>query len=171
MKIEITNTQYPYTLQNGTIMTVTGKCGDGSVYATVDGGDGFEWLVTADMYIEVSDEPTFDPLDPPAFGELTDAQKVDIMLHEARCGGLEVWHGGSGKWLARSDVGRPIWESEARYRKKPQPVRDTVTLNVDGDGFIEGSVSFADKGIHTHRITFDTIDGKPVCDSIKMEEL
>ena len=65
MKIEVINTRYPDGLPNGTIMTVTHEYGRGSVDATVDGGDGFEWYVPAGMHRvipdvkrEVPDTPT-----------------------------------------------------------------------------------------------------------------
>lgn len=52
------------------------------------------------------------------------------------------------------------------YRVQPDPVRETVTLY--GKGRKWRCVLVED---FTHRITFDTIDGKPDLTSIKMEEV
>lgn len=64
------------------------------------------------------------------------------------------------------------WSSDRAYRVKPASKVVTVTLygGREGDtaeyGFYEiGAV------VQSHRITFNLIDGKPDCASIKMEEL
>jgi len=52
------------------------------------------------------------------------------------------------------------------YRVKPEPKVDTVAIGWDGSGPAKG-VFCCD----THRITFNLIDGKPDCSSVKMEPL
>lgn len=59
MKIEVINTRYPDGLPNGTIMTVTHEYDRGSVDATVDGGNGFEWYVPAGTH-RIKPEPKRD---------------------------------------------------------------------------------------------------------------
>ena len=103
VKIEVINTRYPDGLPNGTIMTVTYEYDNGTVDATVDGGNGFEWYVPAGMH-RIKPEPK------------REAKTV-------------CWHKSWG-FLPR--------------RHQPEA---------------------------THIITFDTIDGEPDLDSIKMEEL
>ena len=100
VKIEVINTRYPDGLPNGTIMTVTYEYDNGTVAATVDGGNGFEWYLHAGM-----------------------------------------------------------------YRIKPEPKRDVETVCWHKSwGFLPRRHREA-----THRITFDTIDGEPDLNSIKME--
>ena len=62
-------------------------------------------------------------------------------------------------WIASE----PCWADEYAYRIKTEPKVETVTLNgndIRFCGFIKG-----------HRITFNTINGKPDCASIKMEAI
>jgi len=54
------------------------------------------------------------------------------------------------------------------YRVRPEPKRETVMLHGSVTDELWGR---AQTGYDTYRITFDLIDGKPDCDSIKMEEL
>jgi len=49
---------------------------------------------------------------------------------------------------------------------KPEPVRETIELCGKGRVFEDRQLPS-----DTHRITFDLIDGKPDCSSIKMEKL
>jgi len=57
-------------------------------------------------------------------------------------------------------------------RLKPQPVRETVTMIVEIDDD-DGEVLISSEAIFRElaTITFDLIDGKPDCNSVKMEEL
>lgn len=69
--------------------------------------------------------------------------------------------------------GAPLWEGNLCYRIKPKPKVDTVTLyggDTKGNNRRWG-FSVQNIGPETHRITFQTIDGKPDCASIKMDEL
>lgn len=61
----------------------------------------------------------------------------------------------------------PKWASWCYYRVKPEPVRETVSGWWNGKNF-HNTANYVDR---THRITFDTIDGKPDCNSVKMEAI
>jgi hypothetical protein len=61
----------------------------------------------------------------------------------------------------------PEWYENFAYRVRPEPNRETVTYTWEEDVLAVSSLNMEG----THRITFDLIDGKPDCDSIKMEEL
>lgn len=101
---------------------------------------------------------------PKTWGEMSDAEKGALLL--AQHEGKEIEYMGFDRWWPK-----PIWEwsSEKTYRIKPEPKRETVTLY--GDFEDGGHVSLSPYGAEQYRITFDTLDGKPVLDSIKMEEL
>lgn len=60
----------------------------------------------------------------------------------------------------------PRWLDSLAYRIKPEPARETVTLYGAGKKWRHVPVDG-----HTHRITFDTIDGEPDCASVKMEKI
>jgi hypothetical protein len=105
--------------------------------------------------------------DPKTWGEMTDAEKGALLLahHEGKL--IEAYT--SDGWRK---VSNNIGFSGMKYRVRPEPKRDTVemTCGISPRGFwCAGS----EKSEHfdTHRITFDTIDGDPDCDSIRMEAL
>lgn len=62
----------------------------------------------------------------------------------------------------------PAWYDYVSYRIKPEPKVETVTLYGKPDTCHSWDV-YCDGD--THRITFNLIDGKPDCASVKMEEL
>lgn len=59
------------------------------------------------------------------------------------------------------------WNHKAAYRIKTEPKVETVTVHYQKNAATIMPVS----GGYTHHITFNTIDGKPDCASVKMEEL
>ena len=63
----------------------------------------------------------------------------------------------------------PEKEPTLCYRVRPEPKRETVTLY--GQQVTNPHYNPHQCRHDTHRITFDLIDGKPDCASIKMEEL
>ncbi len=76
------------------------------------------------------------------------------IAHNATPRGIELWN----EFVERSGI-------------KPEPVRETVTLegnNTKSMGWVFGSIHPKDT---TYRITFDLIDGEPDYSSIKMEKL
>jgi hypothetical protein len=62
--IIVTDTPYKDEVPNGTVMTVINDLGYGSVAATVNGGDGFNWCMTEgsfEFYTELATEQTTEP--------------------------------------------------------------------------------------------------------------
>ena len=59
-------------------------------------------------------------------------------------------------------ITNPSWHESNAYRVRPEPKVETVTINY---------WEVATDVLKNHRITFNTIDGKPDCASIKMEAL
>tara|TARA_R100001086_G_C11835541_1_gene257736 strand:+ start:1416 stop:2039 length:624 start_codon:yes stop_codon:yes gene_type:complete len=110
------------------------------------------------------DDPA-NPLGLP-FEEMSDVGKGAMLLayHEGKdiqclqdCETPEYW----------GDIDRPNWSNDCKFRVRPEPVRDVVEL-FGGTSDVWGQ----DRLIHdTHRITFETADGKPDCDTINMEVL
>lgn len=98
-------------------------------------------------------------------GEMTDAE-IGALVRAKNAGKvIEVVDILNGAWVLAP---APGWWSRNAYRVRPEPKRETVTLygcatdEVWGRGTME---------LDTHRITFELIDGKPDCGSIKMEPL
>lgn len=99
------------------------------------------------------------------WGELTDAEKGALLLAHQEGKQIEVlafWRE-PGRW---ETTGKPVWGGCYKYRVKPEPVVETVTLVGDRHAF---SLPELRVKTDTHRITFDLIDGEPDCSSISME--
>ena len=103
---------------------------------------------------------------PKIWRNMTREEKGAILLARHEGKEIETFH--YGKWI-KTD---PYFYSDFQaYRVKPEPKLETMTLGGEyakGMGWIFGSIHPLDV---THRITFDLIDGKPDCDSIKMEKI
>ena len=104
---------------------------------------------------------------PKTWGEMTPEEKGALLLarHEGKV--IECWQWDDGPWLA----GEWCFDDASAYRVKPK--RETVTMT-GGTHHSRGFLCFgadAREEWDTHRITFDTIDGEPVCASIRMEVL
>jgi co-chaperonin GroES (HSP10) len=99
---------------------------------------------------------------PKTWGEMTDAEKGALLLHEYEKGNFSIQYGHSmtDTWGTKH-IHEP-YQNDTRYRIKPEPVRDKVTIccNYGGNYFDV-----------THKITYDLIDGKPDLTSIKIEEV
>ena len=113
------------------------------------------------------------PTTPTLWRDMTPEEKLALLLAEREGSQMQVYVG-PGAWIdggGWDDIECPLWEEKAAYRAKPQPVRETVTLY--GEAHTIGWCFSPDSGIdnETHRLTFDLIDGKPDCNSVKMEEL
>ena len=102
---------------------------------------------------------------PKIWRDMTPEEKGALLLaaHE----GKEVQcHYGVKGWCRRSFE---LFAVGNAYRIKPEPKVETVTIT-GGDG--SGFGFYQNGGVNnTHRITFNLIDGKPDCASIKMDEL
>lgn len=101
------------------------------------------------------------------WGEMTDAEKGALLLaaHDGKV--IECIGAGRDFWLDCT----PQWKCDWAYRVKAEPVRETVTM--EGADY-NGTWRMSQTGFigdHTHRITFDTIDGEPDYSTIKMERI
>lgn len=100
---------------------------------------------------------------PKTWGEMTDAEKGALLLAWQRGKAMQYWNCDDEEWQD-TDIHPHEFDADA-YRIKPTPERKTITLGWEeslgvGNGFTDGD---------TYRITFDTIDGKPDCTTVKME--
>jgi len=104
---------------------------------------------------------------PKLWRDMTDEEKGALLLacHNGKV--IEYWDGIAWRRLNWF----PSWDDDISYRVKPEPVREVVGLYgaLNGDTWVFGNN--AQFEFDTHRITFETVDGKPDCSSIKMEEL
>ena len=119
--------------------------------------DGRPWSIH-----EGHDEHT-----PKTWGEMTDAEKGALLLAHHEEKEIERSHNRGAMWKCRANN---LWHDNHCYRIKPEPKRETVTLYSGSDLGWKwmGSRTGA---LDTHRITFDTLDGEPVLDSIRMEKI
>jgi hypothetical protein len=101
---------------------------------------------------------------PKLWRDMTDAEKGALLLahHEGKV--IQYWDG----CFFDIEFSEPGFYDNDAYRVKPEPVRSKVEMfgskKLKGFGLTAG-VSTA------YRITFETVDGKPDCSTIKMEEL
>jgi len=103
------------------------------------------------------------------WGELPPTEKGALLLaHNDAPGSVEFWsvYG----WMPLNNLG---WLDRVSYRHKPQPKIETVTayyrMDWTGQMIVDHNDNCGEKG--PFRITFQTIDGKPDCASVKMEEV
>lgn len=95
---------------------------------------------------------------PKLWRDMTDAEKGALLLahlNNKKC--LQVWRG--NEWV---DCGNSTWKPDIAYRVRPEPKIETVAIE---------PWEIATDVASGHRITFNTINGKPDCASIKMEAL
>ena len=99
--------------------------------------------------------------------DMTSEEKGALLLahHEGkiiqfRYSGMEGWTDNAGH--------PPNWFKDTAYRVKPEPVVVTVVMT---GGVLSGFARWDEEPDDTHRITFDLVDGKPDCNSVKMEEI
>ena len=102
---------------------------------------------------------------PKLLRDMTDAEIGALVRahHEGKV--IEVVDTFNGAWVPAP---APGWWLRNAYRICPEPKRETVTLHgsVTDEVWGRGTTEY-----DTHRITFDLINGKPDCDSVKMEPL
>lgn len=104
------------------------------------------------------------------WGEMTDAEKGELLLAWQRGKVIQCWQDDDTPeyW---ADITDPNWNDDCKFRIKPHPQRETVTLY---GGTENGKTwGFYTSGANDQRwsITFDTIDGTPDLSSIKMERV
>ncbi len=117
-----------------------------------------------DLIAEWTDEPDT----PKTWGDMTDAEKVALLLdwNDNHARNVQQWNGTDWMGMQTGRFGRLT-----AYRIKPEPVVETVTIAGNGKEWREDAFFWPPIAGQTHRITFDTIDGKPDLASIKMEEV
>lgn len=176
-KIKVTDTQYPSKVPNGSVMTVTYAYKLGDIRATLMGGDGGEWYMDAETY-EVLESDTQNT--PTLWKDMTPEEKGALLLahHEGKT--IE-WNGTSsltGEWTGWEPCSQDcLWDDYFHgtgfaYRiapEPPKPVVETVTQMMYCDNCQPHTSDHMSNP--THYITFDTIDGTPQCDTIKMVEV
>ena len=110
---------------------------------------------------------------PKLWRDMTPEEKGALLL-AAHDGSVIEWSYGL-PWVTINSTATSIvsWSDECAYRIKLGPKVETVTLyggDTKGNNSRWG-FSVKNLGPETNRITFNLIDGKPDCTSIKMEEL
>ena len=135
-----------------------GACDEGSRYDLVS-----EWTDTPSTPSTPSTQKLWRDMTPEEKGALLLAHHEGKVIEWTRCPGDTEFCQSSARGS------RPVWDDKHAYRVKPEPTVDTVTV----DGWVDHGKWWTGKKIpgDTHRITFNLIDGKPDCASIKMEEL
>jgi len=102
---------------------------------------------------------------PKIWADMTPEEKGELLLADQEGKMIQMFE--NYRW-ARALT--PQWYRWVAYRVEPEPKRETVTMV----GYEIRGWYFAKKNsqaVDTHRITFDTIDGEPDCDTICMERL
>lgn len=99
---------------------------------------------------------------PKTWGKMTDEEQGALLLARHRGKDIQYWCEYNNDWLFV--LPRFVWFPDVAYRVQPKPMRKTVTLYADFGG-IKSMCDIKPIG------TIDLEDGKPVADSIKMEEV
>lgn len=134
-------------------------CGNPANYDIKFGFFGVEVSESVQQYIIISRASDKTKL----WRDMTAEEKGALLLAVHDGGQLQYKH--NLDWQNCNDV----FSGNYAYRIKPDPKVETVTIT-GGDG--SGFGFYQNGGVNnTHRITFNLIDGKPDCASVKMEEL
>lgn len=96
--------------------------------------------------------------------QMTSEEKGSLLLdsHEGKI--IEYYSNLTCSWTVAPN---PLFSSGNMYRVKPEPKVETITLYGNPPIFGSGPQIKSD----THKITFDTLDGEPDCNSVKMEKI
>jgi len=104
---------------------------------------------------------------PVLWKDMTPEQKGALLLaHHEKPGSVEFWN--VNEWETLKNLG---WHDEIAYRikpSKPEPKAEIVTMYGERNRMWWGFSESEDGPNPTHRITFNLIDGKPDCGSVKM---
>ena len=128
-------------------------------------------------YKDLKDNPTqMQMRGPKLWKDMTPEEKGALLLarHEGKVIEWNGLHTATGKWVGWTDCGDGyLWDGTFSgngfaYRVKPEPVVVTVVMT---GGVFSGFARGDEEPDDTHRITFDLVDGKPDCNSVKMEEI
>ena len=107
---------------------------------------------------------------PKTWGDMTDAEKGALLLAQHEGKAIEILMPVGSYWREIEVNETTHFCTTSIYRVRPEPVREVVTI----EGYVKSSNDCVFSNIRdivgdTHRITFETIDGKPDCSTIKME--
>ena len=106
--------------------------------------------------------------EPKLWKDMSPEEKGALLLahHEGKI--TQFWYSGMKGWT--DNAGHPPnWFKDTAYRVKPEPVVETVSRYSSSQDYWRFTARKCSRG--THRITFDLVDGKPDCNSVKMEEI
>ena len=135
-----------------------GTCDEGSRYDLVA-----EWTDTPSAPSTPSTKKLWCHMTPEEKGALLLAHHEGKVIQHASTVG---WVGGAALWFDCPEKWVP--DLNLAYRVKPEPTVKEVILHGAGYEWGQSDIACDDD---THRITFNMIDGKPDCASIRMEEL
>lgn len=104
---------------------------------------------------------------PKLWRDMTDEEKGALLLsaHEGKV--IQAWSDKLG-WV---DWTRPAWAGSCAYRVRPEPKRETVTMEWAYEKGGKDGYAHPKNNSATHRITFDMIDGEPDPASIRMDAI
>lgn len=105
--------------------------------------------------------------EPKLWKDMTPEEKGALLLAHHEGKGIECFCKMHKVWAYAIT---PHWASETAYRIKSEPKRETVEMrggSTDSE-WCFGTISY---DWDSHKITFDIVDGKPDCSTIKMEEI
>lgn len=159
---------------SGHVFRIISRASDAASFET---RDDFIAAVASDAQpsASVSPDHSFDvgPKNPRVWSEMTPEEKGALLLAEHE--GKVIERARYGVKQSATDSDKMVWHEFDLHdvlpsdvvRVRPEPKRETVA-DLWGDwGWSLGNKTPG----ATHRITFTTLDGKPDCASIKMEEL
>lgn len=152
----------------GKLGRVTRPQGKSSAFVLWDGADQDHFAHRSEI-VRIEEGPMRNEDKPKIWRDMTPEEKGALLLAEHEGKIIEAW-GLSYPDMWHADY--HAWEDNCAYRIKPEPKRERVVLvgrmdTPDSWAFFISEVDPFD----SHRITFDTIDGKPDPSSIKIEEV
>lgn len=153
---EVSNPGYYWRSANGQLL------GYGSAWHK--DGSFHESESCRDLIAEWTDEPD----KPKTWGDMTRHEQGEILVDDHN--GKEIQAFVHGDFWEEKKNGFPYFPNKS-YRKKPTPVRETVTMGVRHCGTDKWYTPGTPGSTPTHRITFTTIGGEPDCASITMSKL
>ena len=164
----VVGTKDAFSHRVGKLGRVTRPQGKSSAFVLWD-GEGGDHFAHRSQIVRIEEGPMRNEDKPKIWRDMTPEEKGALLLAEHEGKIIEAW-GLSYPDMWHADY--HAWEDNCAYRIKPEPKRERVVLvgrmdTPDSWAFFISEVDPFD----SHRITFDTIDGKPDPSSIKIEEV
>jgi hypothetical protein len=164
----VVGTKDAFSHRVGKLGRVTRPQGKSSAFVLWD-GEGGDHFAHRSQIVRIEEGPMRNEDKPKMWRDMTREEKGALLLayHEGK--DIEAFGVSYPDVWYETD---PCWDDECPYRIKPEPKRERVVLvgrmdTPDSWAFFISEVDPFD----SHRITFDTIDGKPDPSSIKIEEV